>query len=71
MLKSFQEMYNRPKNGELGLLSAQPDSRSAEPSLKAQKWVQLSGSSGVSGLVAAEALTAACTIQPDGHPKAR
>ena len=26
-----------PKNGELGLLSAQPDSRSAEPSLKAQK----------------------------------
>src|SRR5439155_24717622 len=46
-LKSFQETYNRPKNGELGLLSAQPDSRSAEPSLKAQKWVQLFGSSGV------------------------
>jgi hypothetical protein len=35
-LKSFQEMYIRPKNGELGLLSAQPDSRSPEASLKAQ-----------------------------------
>src|SRR6266496_3980882 len=45
--KSFQEMYMFPKKGELGLLSAQPDSRSAEPSLKAQKWVQLSGSHGV------------------------
>src|SRR5207248_6911297 len=47
ILKSFQEMYTRPKKGELGLLSAQPDSRSAEPSLKAQKCVQLFGSAGV------------------------
>src|SRR6266403_4120219 len=46
-LKSFQEIYMFPKNGEAGLLSAQPDSRSAEPSLKMQKWVQLFGSSGV------------------------
>src|SRR5437773_5051597 len=46
-LKSFQEIYMFPKKGELGLLSAQPDSRSAEPSLKAQKWVQLFGSPGV------------------------
>ena len=30
-LKSFQETYIRPKNGELGLLSAQPDSRSSPP----------------------------------------
>ena len=28
-LKSFQETYIRPKNGLLGLLSAQPDSRSS------------------------------------------
>ena len=28
-LKSFQETYMRPKKGELGLLSAQPDSRSS------------------------------------------
>src|SRR6266550_815578 len=51
-LKSFQEMYMFPKKGELGLLSAQPDSRSAEPSLKAQKWVQLAGegSDGVADL---------------------
>src|SRR6266576_2412185 len=42
-LKSFQEIYMFPKKGELGLLSAQPDSRSAEPSLKTQKWVQLAG----------------------------
>src|SRR6266536_6253597 len=46
-LKSFQEMYMFPKKGELGLLSAQPDSRSAENSSNAQKWVQLFGSSGV------------------------
>src|SRR5437773_1697965 len=32
-LKSFQEMYIRPKKGEDGLLSAQPDSRSSEPLL--------------------------------------
>src|SRR5438132_11701698 len=49
-LKSFQEIYMFPKNGGLGLLSAQPDSRSAEPSLKAQQWVQLFGSSGVMDL---------------------
>src|SRR5205809_5353552 len=47
ILKSFQEMYNRPKKGELGLLSAQPDSRSAEPSLKAQKWGPLFGAPAV------------------------
>src|SRR4029077_536081 len=47
VLKSFQEIYSRPKKGEAGLLSAQPDSRSAEPSLKAQKCVQLFGSPGV------------------------
>src|SRR5882724_3831638 len=41
--KSFQEIYIRPKLGEDGLLSAQPDSRSAEDSLKTQKWVQLAG----------------------------
>src|SRR5439155_17293067 len=46
-LKSFQETYIRPKNGELGLLSAQPDSRSSPPLLCTQKWVQLFGSSGV------------------------
>src|SRR4029077_11165813 len=46
-LKSFHEIYSRPKNGELGLFSTQPDSRSAEPSLKAQKCVQLFGSPGV------------------------
>src|SRR5580704_9801713 len=46
-LKSFQETYMFPKWGEDGLLSAQPDSRSAEPSLNTQKWVQLFGSSGV------------------------
>ena len=46
-LKSFQEIYIRPKKGEEGLLSAKPDSRSAEASLKTQKWVQLFGSEGV------------------------
>src|SRR5438477_9692469 len=46
-LKSFQETYIRPKNGELGLLSAQPDSRSSPPLVWTQKWVQLFGSSGV------------------------
>src|SRR4029077_14727722 len=48
-LKSFQEIYIRPKKGEDVLLSAQPDSRSAEASLKTQKWVQLAaeGSQGV------------------------
>ena len=46
-LKSFQEIYIRPKKGEDGLLSAKPDSRSAEDSLKTQKWVQLFGSQGV------------------------
>src|SRR5438132_5393206 len=51
-LKSFQEIYILPKCGEDGLLSAQPDSRSAEPSLKAQKWVQLFGSEGVVDLYA-------------------
>src|SRR5713101_9737014 len=45
-LKSFQETYIRPKNGEDGLLSAQPDSRSAEDSLKTPKWVQLLASAG-------------------------
>src|SRR5213596_2544440 len=39
-LKSFQEIYMFPTKGEVGLLSA-------EPSLKAQKWVQLFGSHGV------------------------
>ena len=29
VLKSFQETYIRPKKGEAGLLSAQPDSRSS------------------------------------------
>src|SRR5881397_1137653 len=47
MLKSFQETYMFPKNGELGLLSAQPDSRSSPPLVCTQKWVQLFGSSGV------------------------
>ena len=46
-LKSFQEIYMFPKKGELGLLSAQPDSRSSPPLLCTQKWVQLFGSSGV------------------------
>src|SRR5207247_3942145 len=46
-LKSFQETYIRPKKGEDGLLSAQPDSRSSPPLLCTQKWVQLFGSSGV------------------------
>ncbi len=32
-LKSFQETYIRPKKGEDGLLSAQPDSRSSPPLL--------------------------------------
>src|SRR5438067_9719150 len=47
MLKSFQETYMLPKNGELGLLSAQPDSRSSNPLVCTQKCVQLFGSSGV------------------------
>src|SRR5919199_2425029 len=47
MLKSFQETYMFPKNGELGLLSAQPDSRSSKPLVCTQKCVQLFGSSGV------------------------
>src|SRR5206468_11659379 len=46
-LKSFHETYIRPKNGELGLLSDQPDSRSSLPLVWTQKWVQLVGSSGV------------------------
>src|SRR4029453_15126705 len=46
-LKSFQEMYIFPKCGELGLLSAHPDSRSSPPLVCTQKWVQLFGSSGV------------------------
>ena len=33
LLKSFQEMYIRPKNGEDGLLSAQPEFRSSWPLL--------------------------------------
>src|SRR5947209_19117459 len=37
-LKSFQEIYRLPKKGELGLLSAQPDSRSATTI-----WLGLSG----------------------------
>src|SRR5947208_17087643 len=49
-LKSFQETYIRPKNGELGLLSAQPDTRSSPPLLCTQKWDQLFGSSGVVAL---------------------
>src|SRR2546429_9826824 len=43
-------MYIRPKNGELGLLSAQPDWRSFSALVSTQKWVQLFGSSGVADL---------------------
>src|SRR6266446_2984405 len=46
-LKLFHETYIRPKNGDDGLLSAQPDSRSSPPEVWTQKWVQLVGSSGV------------------------
>src|SRR6266850_6756424 len=46
--KSFQETYNRPKNGEAVLLSTQPDSRSSKELGLTQKWVvQLFGSQGV------------------------
>src|SRR3954454_14265888 len=45
-LKLFHEMYIRPKNGDDGLLSAQPDSRSSLPLECAQKCVQLFGSVG-------------------------
>src|SRR4029453_3799793 len=36
-LKLFQEKYMRPKKGEDGLLSAQPDSRSSEELVGMQK----------------------------------
>src|ERR1044072_4012203 len=45
-LKSFQETYMLPKNGEPGSLSAQPDSRSSPPLGWTQKCVQLFGSEG-------------------------
>ena len=58
-LKSFQETYIRPKKGEDGLLSAQPDSRSS-PDRRCERkimgpaiWVRRSA-----GLVAAEAAAA-------------
>src|SRR6266403_2139316 len=47
LLKSFQETYIRLAKGEDGFWSTTPDSRSALPSLKMQKWVQLFGSEGV------------------------
>src|SRR5260370_42446157 len=46
-LKLFHETYIRAKNGELVLLSAQPDSRSSLPLECTQKCVQLFGSVGV------------------------
>src|SRR5437764_12817535 len=46
-LKLFHETYMRPKNGDDGLLSAQPDSRSSLPLVCTQKWVQLFGSVGL------------------------
>src|SRR5438445_11196963 len=48
--KLFHETYIRPKNGLLGLLSAQPDSRSSLLPVCTQKCVQLFGSGGVVGL---------------------
>src|SRR3982751_3334944 len=46
-LKLFHETYIRPKNGDGGLLSAQPDSRSSLPLECTQKCVQLFGSEGL------------------------
>src|ERR1043166_7052085 len=46
-LKLFHETYIRPKNGDDGLLSAQPDSRSSLPLVWTQKCVQLFGSEGL------------------------
>src|SRR5437899_12132831 len=46
-LKLFHETYIRPKNGDDGLLSAQPDSRSSPPLVWTQKCVQLFGSVGL------------------------
>src|SRR5438093_5729836 len=46
-LKLFHETYIRPKNGDDGLLSAQPDSRSSLPLVCTQKCVQLVAVKGV------------------------
>ena len=69
-LKSFQEMYIRPKNGLAGLLSAQPDSRSSEDVAVNAEVGPASRVRGSGGLVAAEALTAAGRVEPDGEPGA-
>src|SRR5215469_4266538 len=46
-LKLFHETYMCPKNGDDGLLSAQPDSRSSLLLVCTQKWVQLVATKGV------------------------
>ena len=57
----------RPKNGEEGLLSAQPDSRSSRAVMNAKMGpASRVGWSG--GLIATEALCAAGRIKPDGEP---
>src|SRR5882724_139093 len=45
--KLFHETYIRPKKGEAGLLSDQPDSRSSEEPEWMQKWVQPVASPGL------------------------
>ena len=60
--KSFQETYIRPKKGDDGLLSDQPDSRSSElPIVNAS--ASRPGDSTVSGLPGADALSAAARSQ--------
>ena len=60
--KLFQETYIRPKKGDEGLLSDQPDSRSSEPPV-VNASTSSPGDPTVSGLPGADALSAAARSQ--------